>query len=111
MSCDLVLEIYRLTALFPNHEQYGLTSQLRRAAVSIPSNIAEGFTRRTVADNHNFVRIALASGAELETQLYLAEKLKLTAQENFTVATNLLEQVMRMLNKLGQSLTTNKTSG
>ncbi|MDP3986585.1 MAG: four helix bundle protein [Candidatus Veblenbacteria bacterium] len=104
-SCDLVLEIYKLTSTFPHTEQYGLINQMRRAAISIPSNIAEGFSRRTLADNHNFVRIAFASGAELETQIYLAEKLKLAQTKQFKAAQDALEVIMKMLNKLGQSLT------
>ena len=106
-SCDLVIEIYKLTATFPANEQYGLISQMRRAVISIPSNIAEGFPRRTSADNHNFVRIAFASGAELETQIYLAEKLKLSKTEQFKTCKNDLEVIMKMLNKLGQSLASN----
>lgn len=104
ISCELVLEIYKITNIFPSDEKFGLTSQMRRAAISIPSNIAEGFTRRTIADNRNFLRIALASGAELETQLYLVNMLQLIPTKNFSSANFLLDRVMRMLNKLGQSL-------
>lgn len=111
LGCDLVLEIYRLTSKFPSNEQFGLTSQIRRAAVSIPSNIAEGFARRTLADNHNFVRLAFASGAELETQLYLAKKLQLTNSDEFNSVDEVLNRIMRMLNKLGQSLTSGQERG
>ncbi|MBI5466172.1 MAG: four helix bundle protein [Candidatus Kerfeldbacteria bacterium] len=110
LSCELVLEIYRLTAKFPTTDQYELTSQMRRAAISIPSNIAEGFSRRSPADNHNFIRIAFGSGAELETQLYLAEQLKFVSADELVVARGLLDRVMMMLNKLGQSLSTVRTS-
>ena len=56
---------------------------MRRAAISIPSNIAEGFARRTMPDNRNFVRIAFASGSELETQVYIAKKLELAKEQDF----------------------------
>ncbi|MBI5466165.1 MAG: four helix bundle protein [Candidatus Kerfeldbacteria bacterium] len=104
VGCELVIKIYELTAKFPPSEQFGLTAQMRRAAVSIPSNIAEGYSRRTVADNRNFVRIAFASGAELETQVYLAEKLKLTKADEFIQVNDFLSQVMKMLNTLGSRL-------
>lgn len=104
LACRLVVEVYKVTVKFPASEQFGLTSQIRRAAVSIPSNIAEGFTRRTLADNHNFVRIALASGAELETQLYLVGQLKLVSPIMLVEVNGLLERIMKMLNKLGQRL-------
>ncbi len=110
LSCDLVLEVYKLTSKFPSSEQFGLTSQIKRAVVSIPSNIAEGFARRTLADNHNFIRIAFASGAELETQLYLAKKLQMI-NNDFNIVDEMLDRVMRILNKLGQSLTSGQERG
>ena len=106
-ACDLVLLIYNLTREFPPQEQFGLTSQMRRAAVSIPSNIAEGFPRRSPADHANFARIAFASGAELETQLYLSERLNLTTPSKLNEAKGLLNEVMRMLNKLTKVLRNN----
>ena len=104
-SCELVVAIYRLTTKLPTTEQFGLKSQMQRAAVSIPSNIAEGFNRRTVADNRNFIRIAFASGAELETQLYLIIKLDLVHEEDTKPAQELLQEVLKMLNVMGQRLT------
>ncbi len=77
---------------------------MRWAAVSIPSNIAAGYTRRTPADNRNFIRMVMASGAELETQLYLAEQLRFTSANDLRETNELLEVVMKMLNKLGQRL-------
>jgi len=71
---DLVMEIYRLTRLYPKEELYGITSQSRRAAVSIPSNLAEGYTRKHRQEYAQFTRVAFASGAELETQLIIAKK-------------------------------------
>lgn len=72
---DLVKNIYEITKSFPNSECYGLTSQIRRAAVSIPSNIAEGHARGHKAEFRQFVFIALGSLAELETQLIIAYEL------------------------------------
>ncbi len=68
-SIELVLEIYRLTKLFPKDELYGLTSQMRRAAISIPSNIAEGYSRRQRQEYAQFIRIAFSSGQNLKHKL------------------------------------------
>ena len=75
-SMDLVLKVYELTNDFPKDELYGLTSQIRRCAVSIPSNIAEGCGRFSDKETYRFISIALGSVAELETQLIIAERLK-----------------------------------
>ncbi|MEX2579035.1 MAG: four helix bundle protein [Verrucomicrobiales bacterium] len=72
---EMVLEVYRATRHFPKEEVYGLTSQVRRAAVSVPSNIVEGFHRRGVADKLKFLNIAEASLEELKYQLILAKDL------------------------------------
>lgn len=103
-SFDLVIEVYRLTALFPRSELYGMTGQMRRAAIAIPSNIAEGYTRKHRKEYIQFVSIAFSSGAELETQLLLAKTLKLAPRENFMKADQLLEEVMKMLNRLLKKL-------
>jgi four helix bundle protein len=71
----LVADIYRLTASFPESEKFGITNQMRRASVSIPSNIAEGSARHHANDFIHFLRIADGSAAELETQLIISEKL------------------------------------
>ncbi|MGB5440641.1 MAG: four helix bundle protein [Gammaproteobacteria bacterium] len=71
----LVEEVYKISANFPRHEMYGLTSQARRAAVSIPSNISEGAARNGSKEYNNFLGIALGSLAELETQLIIASRL------------------------------------
>lgn len=104
-SVDLVVEIYKLSDSFPNSETYGLTSQMRRAAVSIPANIAEGFCRKHQQEYAQFVRIAFASGGELETHLIIAKKLGFIAAEKCGKAGDLLLEVMKMLNKLVRSLT------
>ena len=103
-SFALAKEIYRLTGLFPKAELYGLVSQMRRAAVSVVSNIAEGFVRRSIRENHQFISISLGSLGELETQLLLAKELKLAEQEEFAVSGGLLVEVRKMLIKLRQSL-------
>ena len=74
-SVELVVAIYKLTEKFPSVEVYGLTSQMRRAVISIPSNIAEGRKRGTRKDFRPFLVVAYSSGAELETQLEIAKKL------------------------------------
>lgn len=78
-SIDLVVDIYRTSKSFPNEEKFGLTSQIRRAAVSIPSNIAEGAARNTKKDFSRFLYIALGSLAEVETQLEIASRLEFMA--------------------------------
>lgn len=74
-SIELVVEIYNLTNSFPKEEIYGLTSQMRRSAVSIPSNISEGSARKGDAETIQFLHIALGSMAELETQLIISQKI------------------------------------
>jgi four helix bundle protein len=75
-SVDLVTDVYTVTMKFPKEELFGLTNQLRRAAVSIPSNISEGAARQTEKEFVQFLHIALGSVAELETQLIIAENLR-----------------------------------
>jgi len=96
----LALRIYQLTAGFPADERFGLTQQMRRAAVSVGSNIAEGCGRRGNRELLNHLYIAMASGSELEFQLGLAEKLGFgTPDEHREVFTE-LNRVQRMLNRL-----------
>jgi four helix bundle protein len=97
---DLVCAVYRLTEGFPKEETYGLTSQMRRAAISIPSNIAEGSRRGTRKDFLHFLRNAFGSGAELETQTKIAKRLSFGTQSNYQEVDMLLAEVMRMLNKM-----------
>ncbi|MGH9477263.1 MAG: four helix bundle protein [Terriglobales bacterium] len=96
-SLDLAREIYRLTATFPNNEKFGLTSQMRRAAVSIASNLAEGCGRGTPADMRRFLLIAMGSASELHCQLLLAHELDFLTPEALAAAEPPLEEVKRML--------------
>ncbi|MEX2144831.1 MAG: four helix bundle protein [Candidatus Spechtbacterales bacterium] len=99
-SREVVLLTYKATAGFPKDELYGLTSQIRRSAVSIPSNIAEGFRRGTRKEKLQFLRIAFGSGAELETQFDIAKDLNYINQQEYNKISNLLDEVMRMLNRI-----------
>ena len=109
-SIDLVVEIYNLTEKFPREEIYGLTSQIRRAAVSIPSNIAEGRHRGTRADYLHFLRMSYGSGGELETQLEISKKLLKTKNLTYNRVDILLDEVMRMLNVMINKLQAKKLS-
>lgn len=93
---DLVSAIYDFTKDFPKEEVFGLTSQIKRAAVSIPTNIAEGRHRGTRKDFLQFIRIAYASGAELETEIYLTEKLNFGKAEKRENVKKILEEEMKM---------------
>ncbi len=101
---DLAKAIYALTRRFSNEEKFGLTSQLRRAAVSIPSNVAEGQARRTTPDFINFVSHAEGSAAELETQIILAVELKFCVKADALPIYELNDEIRRMLNALRRKL-------
>ena len=103
-SIELTVEVYRLTELFPKSEMFGICSQMRRASVSIPSNIAEGYSRKNRLEYSRFIKIAYASAAELETQILIAQKLKLTSEKEFIKSDQLLQEVLRMLNSLENKL-------
>ncbi len=105
-SITLVTDLYKLTEKFPKTEIFGLISQIRRAAVSIPANIAEGYARKHKAEYIQFLRIAFASGAELETHLLIARNLNFVKDTNLCKADETLNEVMRMLNKLISTLIT-----
>ena len=94
-AIELVVELYAITEKFPREELFGITSQMRRAAVSIPSNIAEGRSRGTKADYLNFLRTANASGAELETQIEISKRLPKTKTLDYSKVDKLLDEVMR----------------
>ncbi len=100
----LVVLIYELTEQYPREEMYGLTSQTRRSAVSIPSNIAEGRFRGTKKDFLQFLRVAYASGAELETQIEIAKRLSRTNSLAYNKIDASLLEVMKMLNSMIKKL-------
>lgn len=99
-SHQLVLQIYRLTAAFPAEERYGLTSQVRRAAVSVPANIAEGSKRRQARDYARFLNISLSSLAEVEYLVILSKELGYLAEADSASLSSEIEHVARMLNSL-----------
>lgn len=103
-AMDLVIAVYKLTEKFPRSEIYGLISQMRRCAVSIPSNIAEGRRRGSRKDYCQFLIIAYSSGAELETQIEISKRLPFSDDLNYNEIDNLLNEVMKMLNKLLSTL-------
>jgi four helix bundle protein len=96
----LSLAVYRVTAKLPKSEVYGLVSQMRRAAVAMPSNIAEGYSRKYRAEYLQFLRIAFSSGAELETQLLIAKELKYVEFHEYGQINDLLIEVIKMLSKM-----------
>ena len=101
---DLCLEIYKVTRSFPREEIYGLTSQVRRAAVSIPSNVAEGYGRRTKGEYVQALYIGYGSVCELETQTLLCGDLGYLEAEELQRIENLISEVERMLKALIKSL-------
>jgi four helix bundle protein len=103
-AVDLAQQIYRVTERFPSNEQFGLTSQIRRAAVSIPSNIAEGAARQTKKELINFLHIAKGSLSELDTQLEIARRLEYLDQTRWETLDERLERIDRMLSGLVRSL-------
>ena len=103
-AIELVCAVYALTTHFPHSELYGLTSQMRRAAVSIPANIAEGRRRGSKKDFRQFLLIAFGSGAGLETQIQIAKSLEKTKNLNYQIIESLLDEVMRILNTIIQKL-------
>ena len=97
---QLVTHIYALTQKFPKEEIYGITSQIRRAAVSIPSNIAEGAARQSIKEFIQFLYIALGSCMELETQLIISERLKYLSPTDKEETLLELTEIAKMLNGL-----------
>ena len=106
-SMDLVVAIYEVTSNFPDSERFGLISKMRRSAVSIPSNIAEGRYRSTKKDFRQFLLISFGSGAELETQVQIVKRLSFGKNLDFSKVDNLLTETMRMLNSMASSLKAN----
>ncbi len=103
-SIELTTIIYEITDYFPSREHYGLTSQMRRAAVSIPSNIAEGYRRKTTKDYESFFRIAFGSASELETQIIIAGRIGYLNAHTQQLVEAALEEVLKLLSGLSFSL-------
>jgi len=103
-AIELTLAVYKLTAAFPDSERFGLTSQLRRAAVSVASNIAEGYGRSTRGEYVLFLGHARGSISEVETQIVIAKALEFGSKEDLRNAESLCNQVGRMLRGLMKTL-------
>jgi four helix bundle protein len=101
---DFVTQIYRVTALYPKSEAMGLVSQLRRAAVSIPSNIAEGFGRRFPNEHVHFLQYAMASLFEVQTQLEISKNLNLLPEKDFERLWEASREVERLLSSFSASV-------
>jgi len=103
-AMGFVEEVYRVSSRFPREEVYGLTAQIRRAAVSIPSNVAEGQGRRSRRDFRRFLRVAHGSLREAETQIVLAERLHYLSPDDRIALLRLSSEIGRLLNGLARSL-------
>ena len=99
-SIQMTLSVYRLTVAFPKEEVFGLTTQLRRASVSVASNIAEGYGRSSTGEYKQFLGMARGSNLEVQTQLFIATELGYGNSTLLTEADNLSNEVSRMLNSL-----------
>ena len=104
LSIELVKDIYQVTTKFPPVEIYGLTNQLRRAAISIPSNIAEGQGRNSFKEFKQFLAIALGSLAELETQLIISHEIGYLNREDSNKLLAALDNIRKMLKALANRL-------
>jgi four helix bundle protein len=100
---DLVTEVYKLTDKFPKEEKFSLVDQIRRAAISIPSNIAEGAARNTKKEFINFLHIAQGSLSELDTQVDLAKRLKYIEEKTWKDIDTMMEKIDKMLSGLIRS--------
>ncbi|MGD9787493.1 MAG: four helix bundle protein [Sulfuricellaceae bacterium] len=109
-AMDVARIVYRITESFPSSELYGLTSQLRRAAVSVPSNIAEGHGRESEREFGRFLRISRGSLAELQTQLILAEGLGYAGADSFLEINELIEELGRMMRGMQKALDSQLTT-
>ena len=100
LSIDFVTDIYKVTSSFPKEDQFGLTNQIRRAAVSVPSNIAEGAARNSDKEFLRFLYISLGSIQEIDTQLLIALNLDFISSSDFDNLIIQLEQIAKMLIRL-----------
>ena len=103
-SIDFVVKVYKVTEAFPKDEKFGLTSQLRRAAVSIPANIAEGAARRSDKEFAHFLSNSQGSASEVETELLISTKLSFLPDAEYKDLSIALDEIGRMLTGLSQHL-------
>ncbi len=107
-AVELVTDVYRSTERFPKEERYGLTSQIRRAAISIPANIAEGAGRRSKKEFVHFLSNSQGSASELETELIIANRLGYLDETSFAQLVSQLERIGRLITGLSRHLNTAK---
>ncbi len=103
-AMEVVTQIYQITNSFPREEQFGITSQIRRCAISIPSNIAEGCGRKSTKDFNNFLGIALGSCFEIETQLLISKNIGFINEQQFISFESEIQHIQNMIIKLQNSL-------
>ncbi|HPO55900.1 MAG TPA: four helix bundle protein [Ignavibacteriaceae bacterium] len=103
-SIDFVTLVYQITKQFPKEELYSLANQMRRAAISIPSNISEGAARNHNKEFIQFLYIALGSASEIETQILISYNLKYISEEDFKVMDNLIIEIRKLINGLIKSI-------
>lgn len=104
LSIDLVAEIYKLTSKYPKEELYGLVSQIRRSAVSIPSNIAEGSSRNYNKEYIQFLYISLGSASELDTQILISYKLNFITEKDYLMFSEKINTISKMIQGLIKSV-------
>jgi four helix bundle protein len=104
LAMDFVVEVYRSTETFPKEEKFGLSSQIRRAAVSVPANIAEGAARQSDKEFINFLSYAQGSASELETELTIAFRLGYLTQSRYDESRTTIDKIGRMITGLSQHL-------
>ena len=104
LSIDFVKKVYQVTHYFPDSEKFGLINQIRRAAVSIPSNIAEGQGRNSTKEFKQFLAIGLGSLAELETQLIIAKEIEYLTQNGLDALLSPLDRIRKMIKGLSKGL-------
>ncbi len=108
LSMDLVIDVYQTTNAFPSQERYSLTDQIRRATISIPSNIAEGAARQTKKEFTNYLHMAQGSLSELDTQLELAKRLGYLDEKTWKILDQRMERIDKMISGLIHHLNVGK---
>lgn len=101
---ELALKTYKMTERFPKAEQYGLVQQMRRASISVPSNIAEGYRRKNRKEYIQFLNIAYGSAGELDTKVSLAHDLEMLQEDDYVIIQNLCNEVSKLLFNLIKTL-------